>query len=69
MFGFKHEDLAVYESSPGHCVDEVSTNPRPSYQSRSLNDLFCSQQKKIILLKVLTWHSGPQRTMASKCQI
>jgi len=54
MFGFKHEDLAVYESSPGHCVDEVSTNPRPSYQSRSLNDLFCSQQKKIILLKVLT---------------
>jgi len=21
----KHEDLAVYESSPGHCADEVST--------------------------------------------
>jgi len=23
----KHEALAVYESWPGHCADEVSTNP------------------------------------------
>jgi len=26
-FGLKHEALAVYESSPGHCTREVSTNP------------------------------------------
>jgi len=27
-FDLKHEDLAVYESLPAHCVDvQVSTNP------------------------------------------
>jgi len=26
-FGFEHEDLAVYKSSPSHCTDEVCTNP------------------------------------------
>ena len=25
MFGLKHKALAFYESSPGHCTDEVTT--------------------------------------------